>query len=155
VGATSREYDEVVAQVASLVSDTPDFVAAMASVAALLKDRFGHFFWVGFYRPAADGSLVVGPYQGPLACVRLPQGKGVCHACYTRRETIVVPDVHAVEDHIACDPRSRSEIVVPVLDSLQVRCVLDVDSEELDAFDEHDRAGLERIATILASVPDR
>jgi GAF domain-containing protein len=155
VGVTAADYEEVVAQVEGLVADAPDFVAAMACVAALLKDRFGHFFWVGFYRPAGDGSLIVGPYQGPLACVRLPEGKGVCQACYTRRETIVVPDVHAVEDHIACDARSRSEIVVPVLDSLQVRCVLDVDSTEPDAFNEHDRAGLERIATILATVPER
>lgn len=154
-GEAPREYDEVVAQVESLVADAPDFVSAMASTAALLKDRFEQFFWVGFYRPAEDGSLVVGPYQGPLACVRLPQGKGVCQACYTRRETIVVPDVHAVEDHIACDARSRSEIVVPVVRSLQVRCVLDVDSTEADAFDERDRAGLERIATILATVSDR
>jgi GAF domain-containing protein len=147
-----QQYETVCAQLESLVLDAPDFVSAMASTAALLNDTFEHYFWVGFYLPAEDGSLVVGPYQGPLACIRLPKGKGVCGACYTRRETIVVPDVHAIEDHIACDARSRSEIVVPVMDALQVRCILDVDSEELDAFDQHDRAGLERVARILATV---
>jgi GAF domain-containing protein len=153
----SREalYDTACAQLASLVEDAPDFVSVMASTAALLNDTFEHFFWVGFYLPAEDGSLVVGPYQGPLACMRLPVGKGVCGDCYTRRETIIVPDVHAIEDHIACDVRSRSEIVVPVLESLQVRCILDVDSTEVDAFEDSDRAGLERIATILATVPNR
>ena len=148
-------YETVCAQLASLVGDAPDFVSVMASTAALLNDTFEHFFWVGFYLPAEDGSLVVGPYQGPLACMRLPAGKGVCGDCYTRRETIIVPDVHAIEDHIACDARSRSEIVVPVLESLQVRCILDVDSTEVDAFEDSDRAGLERIATILATVPNR
>jgi len=145
-----NSYDEVVAQAASLVDDAPDFVSAMASVAALLKDRFGRFFWVGFYRPAPDGSLVVGPYQGPLACVRLPAGKGVCGACHARGETVIVPDVHAIEDHIACDPRSRSEIVVPVVSEGEVIAILDVDATEVDAFDDVDRAGLERIAKILA-----
>ena len=138
-----------------LARDASNCAESRASTAALLNDTFEHFFWVGFYLPAEDGSLVVGPYQGPLACMRLPVGKGVCGDCYTRRETIIVPDVHAIEAHIACDARSRSEIVVPVLESLQVRCILDVDSTEVDAFEDSDRAGLERIATILATVPNR
>ena len=153
--AHADSYEEVVAQAASLVADAPDFVAAMASVAALLKDRFGRFFWVGFYRPAAAGSLIVGPYQGPLACDRLPPGKGVCGACYARRETIIVQDVHAVEDHIACDPRARSEIVVPIQESEKVHAILDIDATEKDAFDEQDKKGLERIAAILAGVAAR
>ena len=146
-------YDEVCSQLEALLADVPDFVGAMASTAALLNDSFDYFFWVGFYLPADDGSLVVGPYQGPLACTHLPPGKGVCGASYERGETIVVPDVHAIADHISCDARSRSEIVVPVRRGIQVRCILDVDSTEPNAFNEHDRAGLERIATILGSVP--
>jgi GAF domain-containing protein len=146
-------YEGVFLQLEGLLEGVPDFVSAMASTAALLNDTFEHFFWTGFYLPSDDGSLIVGPYQGPLACVRLPVGKGVCGACYAKGETIVVPDVHAIEDHISCDARSRSEIVVPVRRGIHVRCILDVDSTEPNAFGEHDRAGLERICTILARAP--
>jgi GAF domain-containing protein len=150
-------YSGVCSQLEGLLADVPDFVSAMASAAALLNDTFDHFFWTGFYLPADDGSLTVGPYQGPLACVRLPAGQGVCGACFAKRETIVVPDVQALDSHpfchISCDARSRSEIVVPVLRGIQVRCILDVDAAEPNAFDAHDRAGLERICTILARVP--
>jgi GAF domain-containing protein len=153
--ADSPSYDEVVAQVESLVADAPDVVAAMASVAALLNDRFEKFFWVGFYRPRADGCLIVGPYQGPLACTLLPAGKGVCGASFGAGETVIVPDVNEVDDHIACDARSRSEIVVPVILDDEVRAVLDVDSTEENAFSEEDRAGLERVCALLASAFDR
>lgn len=143
-------YDEAVAQLRSVLDGCSDFVAAMASTAALLNDRFAHFFWVGFYLPARDGSLVVGPYQGPLACLRLPAGKGVCATALTERRTVIVPDVEAFPGHISCDSRSRSEIVVPVLAAGgAVRALLDVDSDRPDAFDEADRKGLEAVAELL------
>ena len=142
-------YENVCRQLQSVLADAPNGTSAMASTVALLKDSFPKYFWVGFYLPAEDGSLVVGPYQGPLACIRLPAGRGVCGEAFARKETVVVPDVHAIEDHIACDPRSRSEIVVPVLRSGRVAAVLDVDSEQPDDFHEHDRAGLEQVAALV------
>ena len=146
-------YGAAHAQLASVLEDCPDFVAALASTAALLKDTFPHFFWVGFYLPEPDGALRVGPYQGPLACLRLPAGQGVCGAVATRRETLIVPDVHAFPAHIACDPRSRSEIVVPLLRDGELIAVLDVDSDRPDAFDEADRDALEKVARLVAAVP--
>jgi L-methionine (R)-S-oxide reductase len=143
-------YALVTEQVASLLEVCPGPVAAMASAAALLKDTFDHFSWVGFYLPAADGSLVVGPYQGPLACIRLPAGKGVCGAVATSRRTVVVPDVHAFLGHIACDTRARSEIVVPLVKGGRLLAVLDVDSHLPDAFNTDDKHGLEAIAERLA-----
>ena len=145
------EYETVAAQVAALVEDAPGFVAALASTAALLNDTFEHYFWVGFYLPEEDGSLAVGPYQGPLACMRIPQGRGVCGAVAESGESILVADVHAFPDHIACDSRSRSEVVVPVLRDGQLRAVLDVDSDRLNAFDETDRTGLVTVAQLLAN----
>jgi GAF domain-containing protein len=142
-------YALVAEQVTSLLEGCPGPVAAMASAAALLKSTFDHYSWVGFYLPQADGSLVVGPYQGPLACVVLPAGKGVCAASAAARQTMLVPDVHAFPGHIACDTRSRSEIVVPlVTDGLLA--VLDVDSHLPDAFNADDKQGLEAIAERLA-----
>jgi len=149
---TSRAatYALVVEQVRALLEGCPGVVAAMASISALLKDTFDHFSWVGFYLPDADGSLVVGPYQGPLACIRLPAGQGVCGAAATARKTVVVPDVDAFAGHIACDARSRSEIVVPVVRDGRLLAVLDVDSHLPDAFTGEDREGLEALAGLLA-----
>lgn len=143
-------YALVTEQVASLLEVCPGPVAAMASAAALLNDTFDHFSWVGFYLPADDGSLVVGPYQGPLACVVLPAGKGVCGAVATSRRTVVVPDVHAFPGHIACDSRSLSEIVVPLVKDGRLLAVLDVDSHRPNAFNADDRQGLEAIGERLA-----
>lgn len=127
--------------------------ARYASVACLLAETFRpRFFWTGFYivDPDKPDELVVGPYQGTLGCLRIPFGKGVCGTCAARRESVLVPDVHAFEGHIACDSRTKSEIVVPVLDAEgRLAAVLDVDSEEPDAFDETDRIGLEAICSIL------
>jgi len=148
----AAEYETVAAQVASLVEDAPGFLSALASTAALLNDTFDHYFWVGFYLPEEDGSLSVGPYQGPLASQRIPKGRGVCGAAAERRESIVVPDVHAFPGHIACDSRSRSEVVVPVMRGEQLLAVLDVDSDRPDAFDETDRTGLVTVARLLANV---
>ncbi|NJN14363.1 MAG: GAF domain-containing protein [Planctomycetes bacterium] len=125
----------------------------MASLAALLKQEIPEFFWVGFYLPREDGALIVGPYQGPLACILLPAGRGVCGASAKSRETILVPDVHAFPDHIACSGESRSEIVVPLLRGAELRAVLDVDSVRADEFGEEDQAVLERLAARLASLP--
>jgi L-methionine (R)-S-oxide reductase len=141
--ATARD------QLAALLPDCPDLVAAMATVAAVLKHNLDHVLWVGFYLPEPDGSLRVGPYQGPLAGVRLPPGQGVCGAVARSRESLVVPDVAEFEGHIACDPRARSEIVVPVLAGGELRAVLDVDSDRPAAFDEVDRTWLEAITALL------
>ncbi len=148
----AEQYETVVVQVESLVADAPNFVAALASVAALLNDTFEHYFWVGFYLAHEDGSLTVGPYQGPLACVRIERGKGVCGTAAERMEPLLVADVDAFAGHIACDSRSRSEVVVPIVRDGRLRAVLDVDSDALDAFDESDRDGLVKIASLLAGV---
>lgn len=128
---------------------TSDPVARMATICALLAGKLPHFFWTGFYLLKED-RLVVGPYQGPLACAVLPGPDGVCWAAVHRAESLVVPDVHAFPGHVACDSRSQSEIVVPVRDAAgTIVGVLDVDSDRPDAFGETDRVGLERIAALV------
>lgn len=142
-------YAELGDEVASVLDGETDPVARMATVAAMLHAAFGErFFWTGFYvvDPGRGDELVVGPYQGTLGCLRIAFGRGVCGAAAVRGETLVVDDVHAFPGHIACDSRSRSEIVVPVRDpSGRLMAVLDVDSTEPAAFDADDRAGLEAI----------
>ena len=148
--AASREqiYEELVPQVEALVSDESDLIANLANVAAVLKEAFG-FFWVGFYLKKGD-QLVLGPFQGPLACTRIDLDKGVCGHAYTTCETVIVPDVDAFPGHIACSSASRSEIVVPMFDEAgEVFAVLDVDSDRLDDFSEADRVGLERIVKLI------
>lgn len=121
----------------------------MATINSVPAGAFEHFFWTGFYR-LLDGRLVVGPYIGTVGCLRIELGRGVCGTAAARRETIVVPDVHAFPGHIACDPRSKSEIVVPVFDAAgDLIAVLDVDSDQPDAFDDEDRRGLEKIVTLF------
>jgi len=142
-------YARIAAQLAPLFTKTADPIARMATAAAVLHHKNNHFFWTGFYRLIED-DLVVGPYQGALACQVLERGKGVCWAAATRGETVLVPDVHAFPGHIACDARSKSEVVVPVRDPAGVlRAVLDVDSEREDAFGPADAAGLERVAAMI------
>lgn len=127
-----------------------DEISRMATIAALLHHKMPHFFWTGFYRLQA-GNLVVGPYQGPLACAVLRPPEGVCWACIQRKESIIVPDVHAFPGHVACDERSRSEIVIPVREPAgNVVGVLDVDSDRPDAFTEADREGLEAIVALVS-----
>ena len=134
-------------------SDDP--FARMATVAALLHHRQPHFFWTGFYRHVGD-ELVVGPYQGSLACQAIPIGQGVCGTAFARGKTLIVPDVHGFEGHIACDARSRSEIVVPYRDPHgNPAGVLDVDSTDLAAFDDIDAKQLEIIVEMLFSSPSR
>ena len=145
----AERYAALRAEIGAVIAGEPNRVARLASAASLLAGAFPErFFWTGFYLvdEAKGDELVIGPYQGTLGCLRIPFGKGVCGAAARRRESIIVPDVHAFPGHIACDSRSNSEIVVPVFDrSGALAAVLDVDSTQFDAFDAVDRAGLEAI----------
>lgn len=142
-------YDSLIPQIAALIDDESDLVANLANITAALKEAF-RFFWVGFYL-VKENQLVLGPFQGPIACTRIAFDRGVCGAAYTRRETILVPDVEQFPGHIACSSASRSEIVVPVLDrDGNVAMVLDVDSDQLNDFSEVDAKGLERITQLIA-----
>jgi GAF domain-containing protein len=143
-----ERYAEVAKEIAATIEGERNLVARMATVSNILHHAFDHYFWTGFYLvdPEKPGELVIGPYQGTLGCLRIPFSKGVCGACATRRETIIVPDVHEFSGHITCDSRSESEIVLPVLDQAgRLIAVFDVDSDRKNQFDEDDRAGLERI----------
>lgn len=146
-------YAELKAEIDSVVAGETYIPARYASAACLLSEAFSpRFFWTGFYvvDPLKPEELVVGPYQGTLGCLRIPFGKGVCGACADRKESIIVPDVHAFPGHIACDSRTNSEIVVPVFDAHgALAAILDVDSEQADAFDEVDQLGLEAICRSL------
>lgn len=143
-------YAEIVPQIESLISAEPDIVANLANVAAVLREAFG-FFWVGFYL-AKDGQLVLGPFQGPLACTRIEYNQGVCGHAFTKRETVVVPDVDKFPGHIACSTGSRSEIVVPLFDGGgQPVGVLDVDSDKLNDFTDADALELEKISAIISA----
>lgn len=145
----AERYKRIAEQLAELFRKTTDPTARMATAAALLSGKMKHHFWVGFYR-LVDGDLVVGPYQGPLACALLPRHEGVCWAAVDRNEPVLVPDVHAFPGHVACDSRSQSEVVVPVHDgSGQVIAVLDVDSDKPNAFDQSDVLGLQAIAALI------
>ncbi|MBK7865134.1 MAG: GAF domain-containing protein [Archangiaceae bacterium] len=138
-------YAEIERQARGVLEGITDEVAVMATLSCLLHHGFGHL-WTGFYRAVAPQKLQVGPYQGSLGCLEIAFGRGVCGTSAQSKRTVVVPDVHAFEGHIACDARSRSEIVVPVL-SVQsdVRAVLDIDSDRLGAFDEVDARALEAL----------
>ena len=143
-------YDSLLPQLTALVMGEPDLIANLANVAAALRETFG-FFWVGFYLKK-DGQLVLGPFQGPIACTRIAFDKGVCGAAYTRREPILVPDVEAFPGHIACSSASKSEVVVPVFDQNgDVLMVLDVDSDQLADFSDVDVRGLEAVAQLISA----
>ena len=142
------QYDLILRQITALVEGETDMVAKMANVAAVLHGSFG-FWWTGFYRVAGE-ELVLGPFQGPVACMHIPFGKGVCGTAWKRNESVVVPDVEAFPGHIACSSASRSEIVVPVHGADgAVTAVLDIDSDRLATFDETDRIWLEKVVTLL------
>ena len=143
-----KQYRLLVSQVASLVDGEKDLIAVMSNVAAAIHQTMG-FWWTGFYR-VIDNELVLGPFQGPVACMHIPYGKGVCGTAWQRAETIVVPDVEQFPGHIACSSESRSEIVVPVFDhDGKVMAVLDIDSEHLATFDDIDRKYLEDICRYI------
>lgn len=151
----AERYAEVEAEILAVLDGEQNRVARMATVASMLADAFPAFFWTGFYvvDPAKDNELVVGPYQGTLGCLRIPFARGVCGAAARMRQTQVVEDVNAFPGHIACDSRSASEIVVPVLDAAgDLIAVLDVDATETAVFDAVDAKALERLmATVFAA----
>jgi GAF domain-containing protein len=141
-------YDEIAPQIEALITGEPDLIANLANIAAILKEAFG-FFWVGFYL-AKDDELVLGPFQGPLACTRIKFGEGVCGSAFSKAITTIVPNVDEFPRHIACSTNSKSEIVVPIFNADRaVIGVLDVDSDKLDDFSEDDAVGLERISSLI------
>jgi L-methionine (R)-S-oxide reductase len=145
-------YYEIAPQIEALINGETDLVANLANIAAVLKEAFG-FFWVGFYLKKGD-QLVLGPFQGPLACTRIDFDSGVCGHAYTTRETVIVPNVDEFPGHIACSSASKSEIVVPMFDANgEVFGVLDVDSDKLGDFSDADREGLERIVGLIRVGP--
>ena len=143
----AEKYQLLLPQIEALVAGETDSIAKMANVAAALHETFG-FWWTGFYRVVND-ELVLGPFQGPIACTRIRYGRGVCGTSWQQEETIVVPNVHEFPGHIACSSASNSEIVVPLIRDNSVIAVLDIDSTELGAFDETDKAYLEQIVRLL------
>jgi L-methionine (R)-S-oxide reductase len=147
--ATSKaeRYNTLIPQIESLVTDETDLVANLANISAALKQTLD-FFWVGFYL-VKDNQLVLGPFQGPIACTRINFGKGVCGTAWKQRKTIVVPNVDEFPGHIACSSASKSEIVLPALKNNEVVLVLDVDSDKLNDFDAVDQAALEKIMRII------
>lgn len=149
INSTSKEgrYRELLPQVAALLDGETDLVANMANICAALKTCFD-FFWIGFYL-VRDNQLVLGPFQGPVACTRIGFGKGVCGASWQKAETIIVPDVEAFPGHIACSSLSKSEIVLPVFKDGNVAAVLDVDSDQLNDFDETDKLYLTQILQLI------
>ena len=146
------KYTQLLKEAAALLDGENDLIANMANLAALIHEAMG-FWWTGFYivRTGKDGTeqLVLGPFQGPIACTRIALGRGVCGTAWQRRETIVVPDVEKFPGHIACSSESRSEIVIPVFKADKVSAVLDIDSRYLDTFDETDARYLEQIVKLL------
>ncbi len=150
-GQTKEEiYSELIPQIKSLIEDESDLIANLANVTSALKQAFPSFSWVGFYLVRGD-ELVLGPFQGKLACTRIKIGSGVCGTSALRKETIIVPDVEKFPGHIYCDPDSKSEIVVPIIKNGQVLGVLDIDSYELNNFDEVDKIYLEKVVDLLVS----
>ena len=145
-----EDYKLLLSQVKAIVKDETDPVANMANVAALIQEAF-RFWWTGFYR-VIDGQLVLGPFQGPVACTRIGFGKGVCGTSWKEHKTIVVEDVEQFPGHIACSSESKSEIVVPLYKGEEVIGVLDIDSEHLATFDTTDQLWLEQIAEVVSGV---
>ena len=143
----AEKYQAILPQIESLISSETDSYANIANIAAVLREAFG-FFWVGFYIVKAE-QLVLGPFQGPLACTRIAFGKGVCGTAWKEAKTQLVPDVDAFPGHIACSSLSKSEIVVPVIRNNKVLAVLDVDSVDLSTFDETDQQYLEEIIALI------
>lgn len=146
-GDKEEKYRELLPQIHALVSTETDMVANLANISAALKQTFG-FFWVGFYL-VKDDELVLGPFQGPIACTRIRLGRGVCGTAWKESRTLIVPDVEQFPGHIACSSDSKSEIVVPIKKQDVVIGVLDIDSDTLDSFDDVDARYLEEICTYL------
>ncbi len=146
-GSKAEQYQSLIPQIKALMEGEPNLVANLANVSAALKEQFG-WFWVGFYI-VNENELVVGPFQGPVACTRIRKGRGVCGASWEKAQTIIVPDVEKFPGHIACSSLSRSEIVVPVIRNGEVIGVLDADSEAYSQFDTTDGQYLEKIVDLI------
>lgn len=146
-GTKQEKYKALLPQIQAVVEGETDPIANMANVASMLHETFG-FWWTGFYR-VIEGELVLGPFQGPMACTRIRKGRGVCGTAWQEAQTQVVPDVELFPGHIACSSASRSEIVVPMFRHGEVVGVLDIDSEKLATFDEVDREWLEQVVALL------
>jgi L-methionine (R)-S-oxide reductase len=147
-GTRQEQYESLLPQIKAVVEDEKDIIANLANTCACLKEQF-NWLWVGFYIVKND-ELVLGPFQGPLACTRIRKGKGVCGTSWSEKQTLIVPDVNAFPGHIACSSLSLSEIVVPVIRNGEVVAVLDVDSEKYNEFDEVDKRYLEEAVSYLA-----
>ena len=147
-GTKEDQYQTLLPQIKALIEGEPDMVANLANICAALKEQFG-WLWVGFYLVKSFGSaqdeLVLGPFQGPVACTRIQKGRGVCGSAWQQAKTLIVPDVEKFPGHISCSSLSKSEIVVPIIHNGKVTAVLDVDSELLNFFDETDKKYLEEI----------
>jgi L-methionine (R)-S-oxide reductase len=146
-GTKEEQYRSVIPQISALIEGEPDLVANLANISAALKEQFG-WFWIGFYLVKSD-ELVLGPFQGPVACTRIRKGRGVCGTSWEKASTLIVADVEKFPGHIACSSLSRSEIVVPLIRDGEVWGVLDVDSDRLDEFDETDEVYLEKIVALI------
>jgi GAF domain-containing protein len=146
-GTKDQKYNLLYSQIKALTEGEDDTIANMANIASMIHQTFG-FWWTGFYRVCGN-ELILGPFQGPLACSRIPYGKGVCGTAWKKARTQVVPDVDKFPGHIACSSLSRSEIVVPVYFNEEITAVLDIDSKDLGTFDETDASWLEKIAGLL------
>jgi len=146
-GSKAEQYESLTPQIKGLLEGEPDLVANLANITAALKEQFG-WFWIGFYL-VKNNELVLGPFQGPVACTRIQKGRGVCGTSWQQAETIIVPDVEKFPGHIACSSLSKSEIVVPVIRNGEVVAVLDVDSDEYDQFDRADQHYLQNIVDLI------
>jgi L-methionine (R)-S-oxide reductase len=147
IGTKEEQYKALIPQIQGLLEGEPDLVANLANISAALKEQF-RWLWVGFYLVKGE-ELVLGPFQGPVACTRIRKGKGVCGISWSEAKTLIVPDVEKFPGHIACSSLSRSEIVVPVFHNNTIIGVLDVDSEDFDQFDETDKKYLEEIVALI------
>ena len=147
IGSKTEQYESLMPQIKALLEGEPDLIANMANVAAALKEQFG-WLWVGFYI-VKGAELVLGPFQGPVACTRIKKGRGVCGTSWAEKKTLIVPDVEKFPGHIACSSLSKSEIVVPIIRNNEVLAILDVDASELNHFDTTDQHYLEQIVSLL------
>ncbi|MFN5423495.1 MAG: GAF domain-containing protein [bacterium] len=146
-GSKQQQYETLLPQVKALIEGEPDLVANLANITAALKQQFD-FFWIGFYL-VKNEELVLGPFQGPIACTRIRKGRGVCGTAWLQQKTIIVPDVEKFPGHIACNSLSKSEIVVPVWKNGEILGVLDIDSDSLESFDETDASYLEKLVDLI------
>jgi L-methionine (R)-S-oxide reductase len=147
-GTKEEQYEALIPQIKGLLQGESDLVANLGNMAAALKEQFG-WLWVGFYQ-VKNNELVLGPFQGPVACTRIKKGRGVCGTSWAKAETLVVPDVEQFPGHIACSSLSRSEIVVPIIYKEEVIAILDADSAELENFDSTDKKYLEQIVQLVS-----